>query len=96
MPQQKLDEAAGAGNARPSGITGGITRANLMVARAEGLAEVEANGKAEAIIAVLQSRGIEVPDEYATRVLLITDQLVLDRLLDRVTSITDARELFGR
>ncbi|XXV24697.1 hypothetical protein WME87_40865 [Sorangium sp. So ce1389] len=59
--------------------------------RQEGLLEA----KAQAVLAVLEARGLEVPAEVRERVLASTDVAELDRWIRRAASVGDARELLA-
>jgi hypothetical protein len=67
-------------------------------AEAKGKAEGEAKGKAEgeagAILTVLDSRGIEVPDEARARIIGCTDLEQLDTWLRRAVTAASAGDLF--
>ncbi|MGK4008310.1 hypothetical protein WMF31_37200 [Sorangium sp. So ce1036] len=52
-------------------------------------------GKAQAVLAVLEARGLEVPPEVRKRVLASTDLAELDRWIRRAASVGDARELLA-
>ncbi|WP_437634239.1 hypothetical protein [Sorangium sp. So ce854] len=52
-------------------------------------------GKAQAVLAVLEARGLEVPAEVRERVLASTDLAELDRWIRHAASVSDARELFA-
>jgi hypothetical protein len=62
--------------------------------RAEGRAEGEAKGKAEGVLAVLEARGLPIPDDARERVLASTDLAALDHWLRRAAVVTSAREIF--
>ncbi|WP_231864603.1 hypothetical protein [Sorangium cellulosum] len=51
--------------------------------------------KAQAVLAVLDARGLEVPAEIRERVLASTDIAELDRWIRRAASVRDARELLA-
>ncbi|WP_437617067.1 hypothetical protein WMF20_24620 [Sorangium sp. So ce834] len=59
--------------------------------RQEGLLEA----KAQAVLAFLEARGLEVPAEVRERVLESTDVAELDRWIRRAASVGDARELLA-
>ncbi|WP_438034240.1 hypothetical protein [Sorangium sp. So ce204] len=59
--------------------------------RQQGLLEA----KAQAVLAVLEARGLEVPAEVRERVLTSTDLAELDRWIRRAASVGDARELLA-
>ncbi|WP_378238081.1 hypothetical protein [Actinomadura harenae] len=61
---------------------------------AHGKAEGEAEGRAKGVLAVLRSRGIEVPSEAADRITACTDLRVLDVWLDKVALVERVEELF--
>ena len=52
--------------------------------------EGKAEGKAEAVLAVLSARGLEVPDEVRTRLLATTDLTALDDLLRAAVTAPNA------
>jgi hypothetical protein len=58
--------------------------------RAEGIAA----GEAKAVVRVLKSRGICMTSEERDRILGCSDIAVLDRWLDRASTVTTIRELF--
>ncbi|MEV5574073.1 hypothetical protein AB0L06_28890 [Spirillospora sp. NPDC052269] len=60
----------------------------------EGEATGEAKGKATALLAVLRSRGIEVPTAAADRINACTDLDVLDGWLRKVAFVGNAEALF--
>ena len=59
------------------------------------LAEGAAKGKAEAILAVLEARGLNVPPHTRKRVLACSDPETLDGWLRHAAVVSSARELFG-
>ncbi|WP_437326581.1 hypothetical protein [Sorangium sp. So ce381] len=59
--------------------------------RQEGLLEA----KAQAVLAFLEARGLEVPAEVRERVLASTDIAELDRWVRRAAAVSDARELLA-
>ncbi|WP_437797616.1 hypothetical protein [Sorangium sp. So ce693] len=59
--------------------------------REQGLLE----GKVQAVLAVLEARGLEVPAEVRERVVASTDLAELDRWIRRAASAGDARELLA-
>ena len=65
--------------------------------RAEGLelgrAEGKAEGKAEGVLAVLEARGVAVPDPIRRRVIACTDVAKLDAWIRRAAVVSDAAEL---
>ncbi|WP_437959433.1 hypothetical protein WME76_07130 [Sorangium sp. So ce119] len=56
---------------------------------AKGMVE----GKAQAVLALLDARGLKVPAEVRERVLASTDLAELDRWIRRAAVVSDAREL---
>ncbi|WP_131757042.1 hypothetical protein [Actinomadura fibrosa] len=62
--------------------------------RARGQAEGEAKGKAEAVLRVLNTRGVHVPSDVRSRITACTDQTQLDTLLDRALTATTTDDLF--
>jgi hypothetical protein len=61
---------------------------------ATGRAAGEAKGRAEALLAVLQARGLQVSDEVRGRVLGCTDVAQLDAWVRKAVSVTSVDELF--
>ncbi|WP_437812862.1 hypothetical protein [Sorangium sp. So ce1078] len=59
--------------------------------RQQGILEA----KAQAVLAFLEARGLEVPAEVRERVLASTDLAELDRWIRRAAAVTDARELLA-
>jgi hypothetical protein len=72
-----------------------IAKANpvLMEALSARQAEGKAEGKAEAVLAVLAGRGIAVGDAERRAVLAMRDGKLLDAMLERVAACASAREL---
>ena len=62
---------------------------------AEGRAEGEAKGEAKAIMTVLESRGLTLPDDVRARILACTDIDQLDAWLRRVGTVNTVDELFA-
>jgi hypothetical protein len=62
---------------------------------AKGREEGEIKAKANAVLAVLEARGLEVPSEVRERVLASTDPAELDRWIRRAAVVSDARELLA-
>jgi hypothetical protein len=62
--------------------------------RAEGLAEGEARGEANALLTVLDARGIGLTDNARARITNCTDLGLLESWLRRATTIDKAEELF--
>lgn len=62
--------------------------------RAEGAAEGEARGEAKAVLAILEARGIAVPDEVRARVTTCTDLDQLDVWVRRAITATTSLDLF--
>jgi hypothetical protein len=63
--------------------------------KAEAFAEGEARGKAEDILAVLETRGLQVSDNLRDRVRATSDVRELSRLLRRAVVVESADALFG-
>jgi hypothetical protein len=61
----------------------------------QGKAEGEAKGKAEAIIAILETRGVEVTESARARILGCTDLTKLDAWLTRAVMAKSAREVIA-
>ncbi|WP_437670783.1 hypothetical protein [Sorangium sp. So ce131] len=59
------------------------------------VAKGEIKAKAQAVLAVLEARGLEVPAELRERVLASTDLAELDRWIRRAALVSDARELLA-
>src|SRR5580700_3668159 len=59
------------------------------------LSESKAEGKAEAVLAVLLARGIKVTSVIRKRILAATDAAEVDQWLQRVATVQTAKELFG-
>ncbi|WP_437666945.1 hypothetical protein [Sorangium sp. So ce1182] len=59
------------------------------------VAKGKIEAKAQAVLAVLEARAIEVPAEVRERVLASTDLAELDRWIRRAAVISDARELLA-
>jgi hypothetical protein len=62
--------------------------------RAEGEAKGEAKGRAEALLSVLQARGLRVSDEVRARILACTDVAQLDAWVRKAVAVTSVDELF--
>jgi len=63
--------------------------------RAEGKAEGEASGEAKALLAVLATRGIDVPESARERITACTDPEQLESWVRRAVTITDIDKLFA-
>ena len=63
--------------------------------RAEGKAKRRAEGRAEALLIVLQARGISVPDAARERILAEKDPARLTHWLQRAGVVTSIDDLFG-
>ncbi|KUO22704.1 hypothetical protein [Streptomyces dysideae] len=63
--------------------------------RAEVREEVRAEERAQAVLMVLERRGLEVPDGVRERVLSCRDSEELSALVDRAWEVTRAQDLFG-
>ncbi|MGK3965067.1 hypothetical protein WMF38_12900 [Sorangium sp. So ce118] len=59
------------------------------------VAKGEIKAKAQAVLAVLEARGLEVPAEVRERVLASTDLAELDGWIRRAAVVSDARELLA-
>ncbi|WP_437671563.1 hypothetical protein [Sorangium sp. So ce131] len=62
---------------------------------AKGVEKGRLEAKAQAVLAVFDARGLEVPAEVRERVLASTDLAELDRWIRRAAVISDARELLA-
>ncbi|MED7926742.1 hypothetical protein SMD20_20975 [Nonomuraea sp. LP-02] len=62
--------------------------------KAEGKVEGKAEGEANAIILILQGRGIPVPDKMRGQILACTDEDTLDAWVLRALTIESAEDLF--
>ncbi len=60
-----------------------------------GFAEGEAKGKAEAVLLVLEGRGLSIASEQRERVLGCTDAATLDGWLKRAATVESAEQLFA-
>ena len=60
----------------------------------DAIARGKAEGKAEAILAVLDVRGLRVPASTRKRVLSCTDPVLLEAWLRRSAVVVSTRELF--
>lgn len=63
--------------------------------RAQGRAEGEATGEAKAVLAVLEARGLTVPDAARTRVMECTDLTQLDIWVRRAATASSTDDLFA-
>ncbi|WP_285487083.1 hypothetical protein, partial [Amycolatopsis taiwanensis] len=63
---------------------------------AKGRAEGEAKGEAKAVLAVLESRGIEVPEQVRERISGCTDLDQLEGWIHRVATVNSVDELFNQ
>ena len=61
--------------------------------REAGRAEGKAEGKAEGVLAVLEARGLAVPDDVRRRVLGCVDVAKLDAWIRRAAVVSSAAEL---
>jgi hypothetical protein len=68
-----------------------FARGYVAKGRQEGILEA----KAQAVLAFLEARGLEVPVEVRERVLASTDLAELDRWIRRTAVVSDARELLA-
>ena len=62
--------------------------------RAEGEAEGQARGEAKAVLAILDARGVEVPDEVREDIAGCTDLDQLDTWVRRAVTANKVHELF--
>ncbi|WP_044985533.1 hypothetical protein [Sorangium cellulosum] len=62
---------------------------------AQGRQEGSIEAKAQAVLAVLETRGLEIPAEVRERVLASTDLAELDRWIRRAAVVGEARELLA-
>jgi hypothetical protein len=60
----------------------------------QGEAAGEAKGEARAVLAFLEARGIEVPNDVRERILVCTDLSELDTWVSRAATATKVQELF--
>jgi predicted transposase/invertase (TIGR01784 family) len=67
----------------------------IAATREEALAEGEARGRAEGILAVMQARGLNLSETLRQRVLECKDGELLSTWLHRALTITDSCDLFG-
>ncbi|WP_437905368.1 hypothetical protein WME95_44870 [Sorangium sp. So ce327] len=72
-----------------------FARSYVAKGREEGMREGTLKTKAQAVLAVLEARGLEVPVEVRERVLASTDLDELDRWIRRAAVVSDARELLA-
>jgi hypothetical protein len=72
-----------------------FARSYVAKGKLEGLQEGTLKAKAQAVLAVLEARGLEVSTEVRERVLASTDLAELDRWIRRAAVVSDARELFA-
>ncbi|WP_441290246.1 hypothetical protein ACSRUE_06405 [Sorangium sp. KYC3313] len=72
-----------------------FARSYVAKGRQEGRKEGILEAKAQAVLAILEARGLEVPAEVRERVLASTDLDELDRWIRRAAVISDARELLA-
>ncbi|WP_437777387.1 hypothetical protein [Sorangium sp. So ce1097] len=72
-----------------------FARSYVAKGREEGLREGGLKAKAQAVLAFLEARGLEVPEEVRERVLASTDVDELDRWIRRAAVVSDARELLA-
>jgi hypothetical protein len=61
---------------------------------AQGKTQGEAKGRAEAILAVLEARGVRVSDEARARILACTDAVQLDSWLRKAATATTVDQVF--
>jgi hypothetical protein len=72
-----------------------FARSYVAKGREEGMREGTLKTKAQAVLAFLDARGLEVPAEVREHVLASTDIDELDRWIRRAAVISDARELLA-
>jgi hypothetical protein len=60
-----------------------------------GVADGEAKGEATALLAVLEARGVEVPDDARERIAGCTDREQLETWIRRAATATSAEDLFA-
>ncbi|WP_437721826.1 hypothetical protein [Sorangium sp. So ce861] len=72
-----------------------FARSYVAKGREEGMREGTLKAKAQAVLAFLEARGLEVPADVRERVLASTDLAELDRWIRRAAVVTDARELLA-
>ncbi|WP_437312330.1 hypothetical protein [Sorangium sp. So ce388] len=70
-----------------------FARSYVAKGRQEGLLEGQREAAANAVLKVLEARGLEIPPEVSERVLASTDMTELDRWLRRAVVIPEARAL---
>lgn len=63
--------------------------------KAEGIAEGKAEGEADAILLVLQARGLEITAEERARITACADLAQLTTWVTRAATIRRTSELFG-
>ena len=61
----------------------------------QGRLQGRAEGEATAVLAVLEARGIDVPDEARTRIVECTDLDQLDTWVRRAATAESIEDLFG-
>ena len=76
------------------------SRARALRGKAEGKTEGEARGKAEgeaqAVLAVLEARGLTPTEQQRQRVLACTDLEQLNSWVRKAVTLVDVEELFAR
>ncbi|WP_437996576.1 hypothetical protein WMF26_36995 [Sorangium sp. So ce185] len=72
-----------------------FARSYVAKGREEGMREGTLKTKAQAVLVVLEARGLEVPADVRERVIVSTDVAELDRWLRRAAVVSDAKELFA-
>ena len=75
---------------RAEGLTEGLT-----AGRTEGLTEGRAEGEVRALLAILNARGIPVPDDVHARIATCTDLDHLDTWVRRASTATTIQDLFS-
>ncbi|XXY47534.1 hypothetical protein WME91_46775 [Sorangium sp. So ce269] len=72
-----------------------FARSYVAKGRQEGRREGILEAKAHDVLAVLETRGLDIPAEVRERVLASTDLTELDRWIRRAVVVSDARELLA-
>ena len=62
--------------------------------REQGLEQGRAEGEIEAILAVLDARGLEIPSEARERISRCSDLRLLDKWIRKAVTVTSVDELF--
>jgi hypothetical protein len=72
-----------------------LAQANWLTTERAAVARGRAEGRAEALLALLQARGLSVPDEIRVRIRACTDPETLDRWIGRALAAQSAAERVG-